>query len=120
MHPFCREMLTRGFEILGRDTKASTTAHSSFVVEFFGDCDHHAAFGDIKINRLIESRTAVLKQHVLACNTEVGRAVLYIGRHVRSAYDNDAYTAVVSRQDELARTFRVFSRDDAGRLQLRH
>jgi hypothetical protein len=120
VHAFRGEMLARGLHVLCRDLQARPLPHRLAVVVAFFHRDHHAAPRDPEIDRLIQTVAAVLIQHVLAGDPEVGRAVLHVRRHVGCAHDDHAHVAAVRREDELARSLGVFARRDPGGREQRH
>ena len=78
-------------DVLGRDAEARAALHRAGVVEAAPRRDHHAAAADAEVERLVEALAAVLEQHVLAGDAEVGGAVLHVGRHVGRAHDDEAH-----------------------------
>ena len=70
--------------------------------------DHQPTAGDPQVERLVESFAAVLKQHILAGDAEIGGAVLHIGWYVAGADDDQLYAQVVGIQDQLAAGLGVF------------
>jgi hypothetical protein len=89
------------------------------VVEAVGHCHGHPAAGDLQVERLVEAGAAVLDQHVLAGDAEVGRAVLDVGRRIGGAHDDQAHIGAIGVEDEFARGFRIVGRHDACRRQQR-
>jgi len=119
VHALGREVVARRVDILGGDTDARALLHRSSVVVAFAHCDHHAALGDLQVERLIQAVAAVLVQHVLAGDAEVGGAVLHVGRDVAGAHDDQPHVGAVGADDELARGLGVLGRRDPRRRQQR-
>jgi len=88
-------------------------AHGRGVVESGGNCHAQPAARDAEVDRLVEPAIAplrtVLQQHVLAGDTELGRTVLHVGRHVGSAHDHDSHLRILGADDQLAGSFRISS-----------
>ena len=112
-------MLARHFHVLGRDAQTRALAHRARVVEARLHRHRHPAARDVQVDRLVQPAAAVLDQHVLARDAEVGRAVFDVGRHIGGAHDDHAQVRIRGRQDQLARGFRVLGDLDAGRRQQR-
>jgi hypothetical protein len=91
MHALGGEVLARRLDVLGGDLEAVALAHGGGVVETFRHGDHHPALGDLQVERLVEAFAAMLDQHVLAGDAEVGGAVLHVGRHIGGADDDHAH-----------------------------
>jgi len=59
MHAFGGEMLGSDVGVFCRDAQAAAGLRGGGVVETLADGDHHAAFGNLQIQRLIQSAAAV-------------------------------------------------------------
>jgi hypothetical protein len=99
MHAFGRKMFARGFYIFGCHAQPCALLHRRLIIKIIAYRHHHAAFGDIQINRLIQTCAAMLIQHVFARHAHIRRAILHIGRHIRSAHNNQAHIGAISRQN---------------------
>ncbi len=119
VHAFGREVFTRGQQVFGGNPQPRALANRAGVVEAGRNRHRHAAFCDLQVDRLIQALAAMLQQHILAGHAEIGGAVLHIGRDVGRADDDHVHMRIVSRQDQLARGFRIFGDLDAGSLQQR-
>jgi hypothetical protein len=84
------KVFARNIDVLGRHLEARALAHGMRIVETGRDGDHHPAPGDLQVDRLVETFTAVLEEDILAGDAEVGSPVLHIGRGVGSADDDHA------------------------------
>ena len=104
VHALGREVLARDLHVLGGDAQPRTTPHRIGVVEAVRRRDAHPATRDAQVDRLVQALAAVLEQHVLAGHAEVGSAVLHVGRHVRSAHDDQPQVGIAGGQDQLARS----------------
>ena len=82
MHSLRGEVLARGSDVLGRDPQPRSAAHRRLVIEAARHRDHHAAARDAEVERLVQALAAVLGVEVAPGHTEVGRAILHVGRHV--------------------------------------
>jgi hypothetical protein len=74
--------------VLGSHTDARATLDRSGVVEILAHGHAQAALGDVEVEGLVEPGAAMLDQGVLACNAQIGRAVLHVGRRVGGAHDD--------------------------------
>src|SRR5574343_999201 len=108
------EMFARRLGVFGGHLQAVALAHGAGVIEAFGDGDHHPALGDLQVEWRVEPFAAMFDQHVLAGYAEVGGTVLDVGRHIGGTDDDDADIRLVGLDDQLAGSFRVFGRHDAG------
>ena len=113
MHALPREVLARGVDVFRRHAQARALGHGLRIVEPLAHRDHHAAARDAEVDRLIEALAAVLDQHVAAGDTEIGAAVLHIGRSVGRSHHDQPQVAAVRGDDQLARGFGVRPRPDA-------
>ena len=113
MHALGGEELARGLQVLGGDAQARALLHGARVVESLAHRDHHAAAGDAEVERLVQALPAMLGEHILAGDAEVGGAVCDVGRGVGSAHDDEIHVAARSGNDELAGALRVFPRNEA-------
>jgi hypothetical protein len=68
-----------------------------------------AAYAEVE--RLVKAFGAVLEQHILASDPEIGRPVLHVGRNVRRAQDDERNSRLPGRDDQLARRTRVLRRN---------
>ena len=91
-----------GLDILGRHRQARAPAHRGGIIETDRRGHHHAALGNVQINRLVEAIAAVLDQHIFTGHAEIGRAVLHIGGHIRGANDEESHIRPIRANDELA------------------
>src|SRR5947208_5126101 len=119
VHAFRREVLARGLHVLGRHAQTRTLAHRARVIEAFRNRDHHAARCDAEVERLVQPLAAVLEEHVLACDPQLGGAVLNVGGNVRSTHDEQPQVAAARAQDEFARAVGIVERFDARRGEQR-
>src|SRR6266511_2264918 len=119
VHAFRRKMLARGAHVLGRHADARAALHVARPIEAPLGRDREAAARDLEIERLIETVAAVLEQHVLAGDAEIGGAVFDVRRHVRSADDDDRQVGPVRAEDQLTRGLRIVGRHDAHRREQR-
>jgi len=103
-------VLARRLHVLRRDAQPCPAAHRARVVEPLGHGDHHPARRDAEIEGLVQPFSAVLEQHVLSCDAELGCAVLNVGRDVRGPHDEQSEIAAAGSQDELARALRIVER----------
>jgi hypothetical protein len=100
MYALGREVFAGNIDVLGRHLEARALAHGVRVVETGGYGDHHPAPGDLQVDRLVETFTAVLEQNVLAGDAEVGGTVLHIGRGIGGADDDHADIFPIGRDDQ--------------------
>ena len=117
MHAFFGEVFARRVQILGRYPQSCSPAYSGFVIEVVAYRNHHAAAGDMQIQWLIKPRTAMFQQHILAGDTHIRGAVLYISRHVRSPHDDKPYIIAVGGEDQFTRGLGIIQRDNTRRFQ---
>ena len=82
------------------------TDRAPIVVAARGDDEPAAA--DAEIERLIQPFAAVLEQHVLAGDAEIGGAILNVGRHVGRAQDDERNAGNIGCDDQLARRSWIF------------
>ena len=75
---------------------------------------HQLAVGDAQIEWLVQPLAAVLHQHILAGDAEIGRTMLDVGGHVGSADDQQTHIILSGRDDQLAALVRVLGGHDAG------
>ena len=113
--PFAAKCSRAVVDVLGRDADARAALHGAGPVEAALRRHHHPAAADVEVERLVEALAAVLEQHVLAGDADVGRAVLHVGRHVGRAHDHHRHARPVGADDQLARGLRILGRNDAGR-----
>ena len=119
VHALGREMVARRVDVLGGDADACALLHLPRVVVALTHGDHHAAARDLQVERLVQAVSAMLVQHVLAGDAEVGGSVLHVGRNVAGAHDDEPHVGPVGTDDELARGLGVLGRRDACRRQQR-
>ena len=60
--------------------------------------EHHAAGAVAEVEELVDGAVALLGEHVLAGDPEVGSARLDVGRHVGGAHGHEAELAAVEDQ----------------------
>ena len=70
-------------------------------------CSNTAA-ADAEIERLIQPFAAVFEQYVLAGDTEIGGAILNVGRHIGRAQDDERNAGNIGCDDQLARRSWIF------------
>jgi hypothetical protein len=114
------EVALGAFDVLGGDAQAPATPRHRRIGRRPGAGHHQPAAGDAQVERFVQPLAAMLQQHVLAGDAEVGGAVLHIGRHVAGADDDQLHARVVGVQDQLAAALGVVQRADAGGGQQRH
>lgn len=107
-------MRCRDFRILRGNLQTASGLRSGFVIKPFTHSNHHAALGNLQIQRPVKPRAAVFDQHVFARNAEVRRAVADISRHIGCADNDKADVFMVRPDNQLARFFGLFSRSNAG------
>jgi hypothetical protein len=93
MHALGGEVFAGDVDVLACHLQARTLAYGVCVVETGRDGDHHPAFGDLQVDRLVESVAAVFEQNVLAGDAEIGGAVLDVGRRVGGANDDHSHVS---------------------------
>jgi len=71
VHALGGKVLARGTDVLGRQRAARALLHRAVVVEAFAHRDHHLAFRDAEVERLVKTLPAVLEQDVAPGHTEV-------------------------------------------------
>jgi hypothetical protein len=120
VHAFRREMLARGLHVLGCDPQPRALAYRLLIVVILAHRHHHPAARDLQVDRLVQPLAAVLVEHVLARDAQVGRAVLHVGRYVCRPDDDDPHVAAVGRQDQLPRSLGIFARRHACCGEERH
>ena len=106
MHALRGEVLARRAHVLRRDANARAALHRARPVEAAARRDDHAAAADAEVERLVEAVAAVLEQHVLAGDAEVGGAVLHVGRHVGRAHDDERHAGALRRRGSACATCR--------------
>ena len=63
---------------------------------------HQFAAGNVQIHRFKDPVTAVLHKHVFTGHTDIRRAMLHIGRHVRGADDDDFHIVTGGVENQFA------------------
>lgn len=111
--PLASKMRCRDFRILRGNLQTASGLRSGFVIKPFTHSNHHAALGNLQIQRPVKPRAAVFDQHVFARNAEVRRAVADISRHIGCADNDKADVFMVRPDNQLARFFGLFSRSNA-------
>lgn len=96
-------MRCRDFRILRGNLQTASGLRSGFVIKPFTHSNHHAALGNLQIQRPVKPRAAVFDQHVFARNAEVRRAVADISRHIGCADNDKADVFMVRPDNQLAR-----------------
>ncbi len=89
-------------DVFAGDLEPSALAHRVGVVESGGNGDHHPAFGDLQVDRLVKTVAAVLEQHVLAGDAEVGGTVLHVGWRIGGTNNDQADIVAAGRDDQFA------------------
>ena len=82
MHSLGSEVFARDLDIFGGNIQSRAALDGSRVVESFSHRHHHPAFANCQIQRLIKPATGMFQQHILAGDTEIAGAILYVGRDV--------------------------------------
>jgi hypothetical protein len=119
MHALGGEVFASNIDILAGHLESRALTNGVGVVKTGRDGDHHPAFGDFQVDRLVEAVAAVFEQDVLAGDAEVGSAVLHVRRRVGGADNDQAHIVAAGGNDQLARGFRILEWLDAGGRQKR-
>ena len=119
VHRLRGEMLARGAHVLGGDADARAALNGAAPVVAALRRDDEPAAADAKVERLIQAGAAVLDQHVLARDADVGSAVLHVRRDIGRPQEHELDARPVGREDQLARRVGIFGRHDARRLDQR-
>ena len=101
LHKFCRDVQPR------------TALNGGDIVKTFTHRDHHVAFADVEIQRLVEAAPGMLQQYIFARDTQICGPILHIGGHIGGSYDHQPYVGTVGGDNELSRFLRVVQRHDA-------
>ena len=119
MHRLCGEVLPRDPHIFGGDANTATALNRRRPIVAEAGRDHEPATSDAKIERLIQTRSTMLQQHVLAGDADVGRAVLDVRRHIGGAQHDKRYVRTIGRNDQFAGRRQVLVRHETGGRQQR-
>ena len=80
---------------------------------------HQTTARDAEIHRLVQPLAAILEQHILAHNTDMGGTVTHVGTHIRTAQQDETNVLLVGVKNEFTTGFDRFEGRDTRPIQQR-
>ena len=113
-------MCLRGFDVFGDHAQTRSLLDRRVIIKAILHRDRHAAFGNLQVNRAVQTFHAGFEQDVFARHAEICRAVAHVGWHIRGAYDEHPQLRVIGRDDKFSAGFGSLQHFNARRAQHRH